>query len=89
MISLQANTYEHNWGFFDQHGGKSFPVEHLRKAVAEIEEFCNVLEGEGVKVVRPDHIEHAGEYTTPDFKSTGEHVFKNPNILQQMGWFHI
>ncbi len=54
---VKANTYEKHWPFYEANGGKPFPAEHMRKAVAEIEEFCRVLEGEGVQVQRPEPID--------------------------------
>ena len=58
-IEVKANTYEKYWDFYSKHGGNYFPKEHVTKAVAEIEEFCNVLEHEGVAVRRPDAIDHS------------------------------
>ena len=55
---VKANTYKNHWDFFTANSGKQFPREHLKKAVAEIEEFCNILEHEGVTVRRPDIIDH-------------------------------
>ena len=53
-VEVRAYTYEKDWPFFNQFGGKSFPSEHLKKALAEVEEFCNILKHEGVIVRRPD-----------------------------------
>ena len=50
---------------------KPFTSAHIHKAIAEIEELCNILRGEGVIVKRPDIIDWGEEYTTPDFSSTG------------------
>ena len=71
--SLQANTYEKHWDFYNKYGGKSFPEEHLKKAVAEVEEFCNILEQEGIKVRRPEALPYGDSYQTPDFHTTGTH----------------
>lgn len=72
-VSLfQANTYEKYWGFYQKFGGQSFPKDHLKKAVAEIEEMCNILKSEGVIVKRPDPIDWSVKYRTPDFESTGK-----------------
>ena len=54
---MKANTYEKNWPFFRRFGGRSFPEEHLRKAHAEVEEFCKILRHEGVVVRRPEAID--------------------------------
>ena len=55
-VEVKANTYEKHWPFFNRFGGKSFPSEHLKKALAEVEEFCNILKHEGVIVRRPDAV---------------------------------
>jgi len=68
---LQANTYEKYWDFYNKNGGFSFPDQHLQKAIPEIEEFCNILEHEGVTVRRPDPVDHSLVYKTPDFESPG------------------
>ena len=68
----QANTYEKHWPFYEKFGGQSFPADHLKKAVAEIEEMCNILRHEGVTVRRPEPIDWSMQYTTPDFTSPGE-----------------
>lgn len=71
-MCLQANTYEKYWPFYQQHGGQTFPQQHVKKAVAEVEEMCNILQHEGVTVRRPEPIDWSVEYKTPDFTSTGE-----------------
>ena len=67
-IEVKANTYEKYWSFYKRRGGKPFPAEHLAKAVVEIEEFCRVLEGEGVTVRRPESVNFSQSYNTPDFE---------------------
>lgn len=69
--SPQANTYEKHWPFYQKYGGTSFPADHLKKAVSEIEEMCNILHHEGVTVRRPEPIDWSLMYKTPDFTSTG------------------
>ena len=58
-VEVKANTYKKHWDFYTMNGGKSFPEEHLKKAVEEIEELCNILQHEGVVVRRPDKIDHS------------------------------
>jgi len=84
-IEVKANTNEKNWDFFSQYGGNYFPKEHLNRAVAEIEEFCNVLQHEGVTVRRPDAIDHSQAYETPDFKSQGLYAAMPRDILLVVG----
>ena len=50
---------------------KSFPMENLQKAEEEVDEFCNILKQEGIKVRRPEPQDFSMQYNTPDFKSTG------------------
>lgn len=57
-VEVKANTYEKHWPFYEKYGGSPFPGKHLKKAIEEIEELCEVLRQEGVKVRRPDIIEH-------------------------------
>ena len=68
-MEVKANTHERNWQFYEKNAGRLFPVEHTKKATDEIEELCHILEMEGVKVRRPELIDHQQPYQTPDFYS--------------------
>ena len=57
-IEVKVNTNERQWEFFQQNNGKAFPEEHIKKAMSEVEEFCRILEHEGITVRRPDFIDH-------------------------------
>jgi len=82
---VKANTYEYHWDFYTANSGKQFPREHLNKAVAEIDEFCNILEHEGITVRRPDIIDHQKPYETPDFKSHGMYAAMPRDIIITIG----
>ena len=58
-IEVKATTSERHWDFYTTYSGKSFPQEHLKKAVEEIEELCNILQHEGVVVRRPEKVDHS------------------------------
>lgn len=58
-VEVKATSHQRNWPFFQKNGGKPFPSECVAKAVNEIEEFCRVLEHEGVVVRRPSIIDHS------------------------------
>ena len=79
---MKANTYEKHWPFYEKFGGNLFPTEHLRKAVQEIEEFCHILEMEGVRVRRPEPIEFVEDYKTPDFYSPSGLYAAMPRLVQ-------
>uniref|UniRef100_A0A452IR14 Glycine amidinotransferase n=1 Tax=Gopherus agassizii TaxID=38772 RepID=A0A452IR14_9SAUR len=84
-VEVKANTYEKNWEFYQKFGGQSFPRDHLKKAIAEIEEMCNILKMEGVIVKRPEPIDWSVKYKTPDFESTGMYAAMPRDILLVVG----
>lgn len=84
-VEVKANTYEKHWDFFAREGGNAFPAEHMRKATEEIEEFCNILRHEGVVVQRPDPVDFASLYKTPDFESPGMYAAMPRDILIVVG----
>ena len=69
------------WPFFLKNGGSYFPEEHLKKAVNEVEEFCNILKHEGITVKRPDKVDWKKPYETPDFSLKGRVVI---NIFKML-----
>ncbi|XP_032806905.1 glycine amidinotransferase, mitochondrial [Petromyzon marinus] len=84
-VEVKANTYEKYWQFYQKQGGLPFPEAHVKKAVAEVEELCTVLRGEGVTVQRPEPLDWALNYTTPDFNSTGMYAAMPRDILLVVG----
>lgn len=84
-VEVKANTYEKYWPFYHKYGGKPFPLEHVKKAIQEIEEMCNILRHEGVTVRRPDIVDWSKEYETPDFKSSGLYSAMPRDILIVIG----
>jgi len=70
-IEVKANCSPTVWPFYKKYGGSPFPKEHVAKAVAEMDEVCNILTHEGVKVRRPDLLDWGKPYETPDFKTQG------------------
>ena len=58
-IEVKANTHQKYWPFYEQNGGKPFPPEHIEKAVKQMNEFCNILEHEGIIVRRPKILDHS------------------------------
>ncbi|XP_007903741.1 glycine amidinotransferase, mitochondrial isoform X1 [Callorhinchus milii] len=84
-VEVKANTYEQHWAFYQQYGGQSFPTEHVKKAIAEIEGMCDILRAEGVTVQRPDIVDWSAKYNTPDFESTGMYASMPRDILLVVG----
>ena len=85
-VEVKANTSEKHWAFYQKYGGHSFPTEHLEKAIVEIEEFCRILEAEGVTVRRPEIVDFSQAYKTPDFDSScGLYAAMPRDILMVIG----
>ena len=84
-IEVKANTHQKYWPFYQKYGGKPFPAEHIKKAVKQMDEFCKILEHEGVTVRRPNILDHSKEYTTPDFTSRGMYAAMPRDILLVVG----
>lgn len=57
--AMKAHAPEEHVQFFRQNAGQLFPPEHVTKAVEEIEEFCRILEHEGVTVRTPKIVDHS------------------------------
>ncbi|MEG4169317.1 MAG: NarL family transcriptional regulator [Microcoleus sp.] len=84
-VPLKASSNPKNWWFFQKYGGCPYPQEMIEPASKELEEFCRVLEGEGVTVRRPDIIDFSESYKTPDFEATGLHAVMPRDILTVIG----
>ena len=60
------------WPFFQEHAGRPYPYEMVKKAVAALDNLARVLEGEGVTVRRPGPLDFGPQLTrTPHFETTG------------------
>ncbi|WP_224362049.1 inosamine-phosphate amidinotransferase 1 [Hyalangium versicolor] len=70
-VSLKATMPKQHWEFFQQNGGKPFPKELIDAANRDLDEFAHILEAEGIKVRRPERIDHARAFSTPDWHSPG------------------
>ncbi len=93
---LPDEVYESAKPYHTQMGGKAFKASQLGPAQKELDAFVHVLESEGVTVRRPDPIDHAQSFKTPDFESVSGHGQYNPRdvitvigneiIESSMGW---
>jgi glycine amidinotransferase len=68
---VKVNSPERYWNFFKEWGHKPFSQEEVESANLELEEFCRILQGEGIKVRRPELVDFSASYQTPEFQSTG------------------
>lgn len=70
-VSLAATVPTQWHHFYKAQGGKPFPADQVAKAKGELEGLVKVLEGEGVKVRRPDPQPFSKPFTTPHFQQPG------------------
>lgn len=82
---LKACTYPKNWWFFEKNAGKLFPKELIEPAAKELEDFCHILQAEGVIVKRPEILDFTKIITTPDFQTTGLYAAMPRDILVVIG----
>lgn len=71
-VSGKAVWPSKHWDMYKTKVGQPFPKELIDKATVELNDFCKILEAEGVKVRRPEVTpgDFAQPYNTPDFKCT-------------------
>ncbi|MEM7201450.1 MAG: amidinotransferase [Planctomycetota bacterium] len=60
------------------HGGSRIAQIYLSAAQRELDRFVEILEGEGVKVRRPDPVDHARPIVTPHWTAPGGNCQANP-----------
>jgi len=68
-VTLHATLPEQQWDFFKKNGGKPFPPEKIEAAKKDLEEFVHILEGEGVRVRRPEALNHCRPFAAQDWSS--------------------
>ena len=66
---VKATRPKKTWPFFEENAEKCYPSAISNKAKEEVENLCSILEGEGVKVLRPDSMSTEVDFKTPDFNS--------------------
>lgn len=68
-ITVKATVPEDQWPFFEATGGKPFPAEKIAAAREDLDELVHILEAEGVKVRRPEPLDHSKPFSTPFWQS--------------------
>ncbi len=83
--NIKVDAPPRYWNFFQQYGGQPFPKELFEPASNELNQFCKILEDEGVTVRRPDKVDFSNTYQTPDFESSGLYAAMPRDILIVIG----
>jgi len=69
--TLPVTMPRSQWPFFQAQGGRPFPKEQVDAARQELDELAHILEAEGVTVRRPERVDFAQPYSTPEWSSPG------------------
>lgn len=70
---------------FKKYAGNPFPQEQILAANNELEEFSRILEGEGVKVRRPNPLDQQQSFGLPGWESTGLYNAMPRDVLLVIG----
>lgn len=82
---LQVTMPEDQLALFREQGGGRFPAERVAAARRELEELVRILEGEGVRVRRPEPLDFSALYSTPDWQSSGLYAAMPRDLLLVVG----
>ena len=81
-IGLEAVTavehLERSRKYHMMHAGQPVAQAHKALAQRELDQFVSILESEGVRVRRPDPMNHARPHGSPDWVSSGGNCQANP-----------
>jgi glycine amidinotransferase len=84
-IALEACLPNDQHEIFRKNAGKPFPSEQVAAANKELEEFVHLLEGEGVKVRRPEAVNQLQHFGMPGWRSTGLYNAMPRDVLLVIG----
>lgn len=84
-IALQAPLPDDQREVFRRNASQPFPAEKIAAAKSELEEFVHILEGEGVKVRRPEQVDQLHPYGAPGWTSTGLYDAMPRDVLLVIG----
>lgn len=70
---------------FRERAGEPFPADEIARARDELDQLVGVLEGEGVKVRRPEPRDHSRSYGAPGWTSTGLYDAMPRDLLLVVG----
>lgn len=70
-VQLESTMPPSAWNFFQRNGGQPFPAEDAAAAKDDLVEFVELLESNGVRVMRPKPVRFDVSYGTPEWKCVG------------------
>jgi glycine amidinotransferase len=69
--SMLATMPYESWRLFQERGGTPLPPHEVAAAERELDNFADLLQAEGIHVVRPEPVDHTSEFTTPHWTVAG------------------
>lgn len=69
--TLKATMPRRHWEMFAARGGRPLPADVVAAANRDLDRLVEILEGEAVRVRRPERMDFARPYATPDWSSPG------------------
>src|SRR5215213_4988834 len=84
-IAMEAVLPSDQIETFRRNAGKPFPAEQIAAAKKELDEFVHILEGEGVKVRRPEPLDQLQSYSGLGWTSTGLYTAMPRDVLLVIG----
>ena len=84
-IALKATLPTNQHDFFYRNAGKPFPPEQIEAANRDLKDLVGLLEGEGVRVRRPQALDQMRSFGTPNWKSTGLYAAMPRDVLLVVG----
>lgn len=84
-VAMEACLPDDQREVFRKNAGKPFPAEQIAAARQELEEFVHILEGEGVKVRRPEEVNQQQFFGAPGWMSTGLYNAMPRDVLLVIG----
>ena len=84
-ISIEAPLPHDQRPIFRENAGRPFPPEQIAAAKKELDEFVHILEGEGVRVRRPEPSDQLQPYGAPGWTSTGLYNAMPRDVLLVVG----
>lgn len=84
-IALKATLPSDQLVFFRENAGRPFPSERIAAAKKDLEEFVHLLEGEGVRVRRPEPVDQLKAFGAPGWTSTGLYAAMPRDVLLVVG----
>ena len=84
-IALEPVLPDNQREVFRKNAGNAFPAERIAAANKELDEFVRILEGEGVKVRRPEPMNQTESFGAPGWTSTGLYNAMPRDLLLVVG----